>query len=73
MPHRSVALFNSTMASEEGFEPPTDSLEGYCSIQLSYSDAFNSAMNIITYSLLNVKPFMTQIVNYIIVRKIHLV
>lgn len=25
-----------TMASPAGFEPATDSLEGYCSIQLSY-------------------------------------
>ena len=24
------------MAFQEGFEPPTDSLEGCCSIQLSY-------------------------------------
>lgn len=24
------------MASQEGFEPPTDALEGRCSIQLSY-------------------------------------
>ena len=27
------------MASWEGFEPPTDRLEGDCSIQLSYQDS----------------------------------
>jgi hypothetical protein len=27
--------------SQERFEPPTDALEGRCSIQLSYWDIFN--------------------------------
>src|SRR5690554_1500762 len=42
MPHRSVALINSMMAFEEGFEPPTDGLEGRCSILLSYSNNYIS-------------------------------
>jgi hypothetical protein len=29
-------VFNETMASPAGFEPATSSLEGCCSIQLSY-------------------------------------
>lgn len=29
-------LYNTTLVSQEGFEPPTHALEGRCSIQLSY-------------------------------------
>lgn len=33
---QSNILYNTTMVSQEGFEPPTPGLEGLCSIQLSY-------------------------------------
>ena len=33
---QSDVLYNTTMVSQEGFEPPTPGLEGPCSIQLSY-------------------------------------
>lgn len=33
---QSNVLYNTTMVSQEGFEPPTPGLEGLCSIQLSY-------------------------------------
>ena len=37
------------IASWEGFEPPTDGLEGHCSIQLSYQDIFNTRIIISKY------------------------
>ncbi len=33
---QSNVLYNTTLVSQEGFEPPTPGLEGLCSIQLSY-------------------------------------
>ncbi len=33
---QSNVLYNTTLVSQEGLEPPTPSLEGLCSIQLSY-------------------------------------
>jgi hypothetical protein len=35
--HRFAVLLSVFQAGEEGLEPPTDYLEGSCSIQLSYS------------------------------------
>jgi hypothetical protein len=32
-----ITVYRRTKAGEEGLEPPTDCLEGSCSIQLSYS------------------------------------
>lgn len=40
--------YKNTINVLGGFEPPTDGLEGHCSIQLSYQDTFNNTRIIIS-------------------------
>lgn len=49
--HRtSICAYHPCMAFPEGFEPSTDSLEGCCSIQLSYGNEFRGWYSLIVYT-----------------------